>query len=197
MEHHINGLINRFAEVLIKDPESPHKKFLMIMQRLKHKYEKYVNGDLDEIKPLSLQPGNSAQTGPSSTSSSMVAGQPSQRQPDQGLHILSEAAGMGGPQQQQQQQQQQNQGPVGQQQPHPQWYQPVDTDVTALMTHPLTAQQLAYQNAGGQIPQAYEAYDYVTNRMGYDMDMRGLIGGEGLWGIPDPFTGMNGYQMPF
>lgn len=187
VESYIERMHNLFKSFMERDSNSPHSKFMFVMERLQTRFSELQRGE--EVvgngrgKPTLAQIAAGAQGSTPVTPSTGQA---------QGLHLLSEAAMSGNqqpvPPQQQQQQQQQGQPP---QQQHPQghpppgWYpQPQSGEIP---------QQLQMDpNAYGQYPTdamaTYEGFDYGLGMasMGMDGAISGLFMADGLWNYNQP-----------
>jgi hypothetical protein len=201
VEEYIERMHRTFKSFMDRDSQSPHSKFLYVMERLRMRFQDILRGDLAEaakaVKVAAATASAAARAPQGDTKQN--AGKAAQ-QPALGLHALSEAAMIGNHQQQQQQAQQAQALAQAQQsnngnimarqhhgQPSPQgWYQP-QGDMAQM---PMDPQAYQYPQ---QVPiSGFENFDYGLGGLGMGMDgaISGLFMADGLWNYNEPRPGI-------
>lgn len=175
VHEYLARLLSVFNGVVERDSQSPHAKFVLVVQRMNEQYLKMIREEGEAGGPgLAEQPLRNLK-------SEVV-------QPAQGLQLLSEVAmggaqggagghgvGVQGGQQGQQGQQQHSQQPGA-------WYPAVEMEATAV--------DPGMYQYGGQLA-GLDNFDFTFGGMGLDDGgISGLFLGDGLWNFADPNAGL-------
>jgi hypothetical protein len=191
IETYIERMHNLFKSFMERDSNSPHSKFMFVMERLKTRFSELERGE-EGGPPNGRSAGkpNLAQIAAGAQGSTPVvpATGPAQAQ---GLHLLSEAA-MSGNQQQlppQQQSQPQQQHPQGQGPPQGWYAQPQPGEMPQQMHHmDPNAAAAAYGQYPTEAMATYDGFDYGLGMASVGMDgaISGLFMADGLWNYNQP-----------